>query len=97
VTPTESGYQVSPHVPFSNFSVRFPTIGVVGSARALGGYIRPLASGRLVLQVAVPGGATGVVCQVDGSAVRARVSSGWATFSVMGQSHRSVGWSVSWH
>ena len=96
VNPTESGYQVSPHFPFSDFSVRFPTIGVSGQEGALRGYIRPLATGRLLLQVAVPHGATAVACEVDGSVVRAAVSSKLATFSVLAQRNRSVDWSVTW-
>ena len=96
VTPTESGYRVSPHFPFSDFSVRFPTIGVSGQGSALRGYIRPLATGRLLLQVAVPQGATEVACQVDGSVVRATLSSKWASFSVSAQRGRSVDWSVTW-
>ncbi len=96
VTPTEQGYRISPHLPFSTFSVRFPTIGVAQKGRSIDGYIRPLATGRLVLQVALPRGATGVVCRTDGSAVRATVAPGWATFSVTGRENRSAGWSVSW-
>ena len=97
VTPTKLGYQISPHLPLASFSVRFPTIGVATAHRALDGYVHPLATGRLLLQVAVPHGVRGVQCQVNGSAVRAKLSSGWATFSVMGQRSASVGWSVSWH
>jgi len=96
VTPTESGYRVSPHFPFSDFSVRFPTIGVSGRGNALQGYLRPLATGRLRVQVAVPRGATDVICQVDGLRVRAAVSANWATFSVTGQRDRAAAWSVSW-
>jgi hypothetical protein len=88
---------VSPHFPFSDFSVRFPTLGVSGSHDALRGYVHPLATGRLVLQVAVPRGATDVTCTVNDAAVRARVSSTWAVFSVPGRRDRSVGWSVTWH
>ncbi len=97
VTPTEAGYQVSPHYPLPTFSVRFPTIGIARSGRSRDGYVDPEATSHLVLQVAVPRGATGVTCQVEGAAVRARVSSGWATFPVMAQRHRSVAWSVTWH
>lgn len=96
VTPTEKGYQVSPQFPFSNFTVRFPTIGVGGQGSTLQGYIRPLATGRLLLQVAVPRGATEVTCTVAGSVVRATVSSKWVTFPVGAQRDRSVNWSVSW-
>jgi hypothetical protein len=96
VTPTQSGYQVSPHFPFPDFSVRFPTIGVSGAAHELRGYVRPLASGRLIMRVAVPRGATDVTCAVDGSAVRATVSSTWASFPVTAGRDRSVEWSVTW-
>ena len=37
-----------------------------------------------------------VVCEVDGSVVRATVSSRWASFSVLTQRNRSVSWSVTW-
>ncbi len=97
VTPTEQGYKVSPHLPLSTFSVRFPTIGVDRQPRALAGYIRPLATGRLMVQVAVPRGASRVVCEVNGTVVRPMVSPGWVTFPVPGQKNRSVGWSVTWH
>jgi len=96
VTPTELGYRVSPHFPFSDFSVRFPTIGVSGQTGALRGYIRPLATGRLLLEVAVPRDATRVTCVVDGSVVRATVSSRGARFWVSAQRDRSVDWSVTW-
>ncbi len=85
VTPTELGYRISPHLPSSSFSVRFPTIGVAGKNGALDGYVHPLATGRLLLQVAVPHGAREVECQVNGSVVRGKASSGWVTFSVVGQ------------
>jgi hypothetical protein len=96
VTPTERGYQIAPQFPFSTFSVRFPTIGVGGSGTTVQGYLRPLASGRLLLQVAVPRGTTHLTCQVNGADVRATVSSRWATFWVSAQRARFVHWSVSW-
>ena len=96
VTATESGYRVSPHFPFSDFSVRFPTIGVSGQLGTLRGYIHPLATGRLLLQVAVPHGATQVACEVDGSVVRATLSSNLASFWVPAQRNQSVDWSVTW-
>ncbi|HEV3282361.1 MAG TPA: hypothetical protein VG032_12240 [Acidimicrobiales bacterium] len=97
VTPTEQGYQISPHLPLPSFSVRFATIGVAREGNALAGYVRPSATGRLLLQVAVPPGAKTVECRVNGSLVRARSTSGWETFSVMGQSRGSATWSVRWH
>ena len=96
VTPTESGYQISPHFPFTDFSVRFPTIGVSGGANRLSGYVRPVASGHLVLQVAVPRGASEVTSQVDGAVVRATVSGGWANLRVSTMPDRAVDWSVNW-
>jgi hypothetical protein len=80
-----------------SFSVRFATIGVAREGNALAGYVRPSATGRLLLQVAVPPGAKTVECRVNGSLVRARSTSGWETFSVMGQSRGSATWSVRWH
>ena len=96
VTATESGYRVSPHLPFSNFSVRFPTIGVSGQDTALRGYFHPSVGGRLLLQIAIPKGASKVTCEVDGSVVGAKVSKRWASFSVLARRDRSVDWSVTW-
>lgn len=96
VTPTERGYRISPHLPSSSFSVRFPTIGVARTGTELEGYVHPLASGRLVLEVAVPKGVSRVVCRVNGSPVRSRSSSGSVAFAVNGDRQAPVGWSVSW-
>jgi hypothetical protein len=96
VTPTQGGYQISPHVPLSTLSVRFPTIGVTREGSSLSGYLAPLASGRLLLQVAVPNTAQGVVCRVEGSTVRAGRSSGWVSFSVPASGTGPVAWSVTW-
>jgi len=96
VTPTELGYQVSPHLPMPGLNVRFPTIGVREQSSSVQGYLRPLATGRLLLQVTLPAGAAGVVCTVDGSVVHATVSSGSARFTVATQRDRSTDWSVTW-
>jgi hypothetical protein len=96
VTPTLSGYRISPHFPFANFSVRFPIIGVSGRGNDLSGYVRPLAGGSLLLQVAVPRRAAGVAAQVDGTTVRPAVSAGWANLQVRAVADQAVDWSVSW-
>jgi glycosyl hydrolase family 36/glycosyl transferase family 36 len=96
VTPTLSGYRISPHFPFPNFSVRFPIVGVSGKGHRLSGYVRPSAGGRLVLQVAVPRGATKVTSEVNGTTVRSAVTPGWVTFAVSSFPDRSVDWSVTW-
>jgi Glycosyl hydrolase 36 superfamily, catalytic domain/Glycosyltransferase family 36 len=96
VTATERGYRISPLLPLPAFSVRFPTIGVEESGHTVAGYLRPLATGSLQLQVAIPHGATGVACRVDGSIVRARSSPGWVTFPVPTRRGGSTGWSVRW-
>jgi hypothetical protein len=96
VTSTLSGYRISPHFPFANFSVRFPIIGVSGRSNDLSGYVRPLAGGSLLLQVAVPRGAARVTAEVDGTTVRPAVSAGWASLRVRAVADQAVDWSVSW-
>jgi hypothetical protein len=108
VTPTETGYQLSPHFPFSNFSLRFPAIGLSGTRDSLDGYVHPLATGKLVMRVAVPNRAQSVVCKVGGAAARATLSSAmnasgsssafsrWVSFSISGERNRSTDWSVTW-
>ena len=96
VTPTEAGYQVSPHLPLGAFSVRFPTLGVTEKSNELAGYLAPLVTARLRLQVAVPAGAKQVVCKVAGLTVQAAVSGRWASFWVPTERNRQVEWSVTW-
>jgi len=96
ITPTQSGYRISPHLPFAGFSLRFPLLGVGDTGRSVSGYVRPVSGGRLVLQVSVPRGATGVTASVGGTRVHARIASGWASFDLRSAAGRSVGWSVTW-
>jgi hypothetical protein len=96
VTSTLSGYRISPHFPFANFSLRFPIIGVSGRSNGLSGYVRPLAGGKLLLQVAVPHGAASLTAEVDGTTVRPAVSAGLANLWVQAVADHAVDWSVTW-
>ncbi len=97
VTPTASGFVIAPHLPLGRFSLRFPTIGVGESDRAITGYVRPVSAARLTIQVVVPTGATGVSAEVGGSPVTAaRVRGGRVALSLTAGPGTPVDWTVRW-
>jgi Glycosyl hydrolase 36 superfamily, catalytic domain/Glycosyltransferase family 36 len=96
ITPTATGYRIEPHFPFKNFSLRFPEIGLAGRAGLLRGYVRPVAGGRLRMQVAVPAGATHVVAWVAGSRARTTMVGDAATFNLPTTAGHAADWAISW-
>ncbi len=94
VTPTQRGFRIAPHLPFREFSLRLPAIGVATSRRHLRGYVRPVGDGPIELRVerprTVPPGALRV--WADGRRVRHRVVGGDVVFRLRGQTDWAVGW-----
>ncbi len=56
ITPTRSGLDIAPHLPFRHFSLRLPQVGVASEKGRLRGYLRAVRSGPLTLTVHVPDG-----------------------------------------
>jgi hypothetical protein len=96
ITPTASGYAIAPHLPLADFSVRFPGIGVAVRPRQISGYLRPLASGGLILRVAVPASVSAARVTVGGSTARVPRRDGVVVLHVRAGPGRPTDWSVRW-
>jgi hypothetical protein len=96
ITPTATGYQISPQFPGSSYSLRLETIGVARQGRVLRGYVRPLSGGVLRMQVSVPRGAKHVLAWVDSSPVHVSIVSGLAEFKCRTSADRATDWAVTW-
>ncbi len=96
VTPTESGYAITPHLPLRRFSVLLPEIGVAAAPGLLRGYVRVQRSGTLTMSVAAPSGAHGttVAAFADGHRVKASVSGDTVVFSLPAHAGRAADWAV---
>lgn len=96
VTPTRDGYRISPHLPFRDFSLRLPQIGVAREAGLTRGYLRPEAGGRLELRVRLPEGATRARAFVDEEAAPSRVDGREVVFDVSTGPGQTTDWAVSY-
>ncbi|MEA2493198.1 MAG: cellobiose phosphorylase [Thermoleophilaceae bacterium] len=96
ITPNERGYDIAPHLPFDNFSLRMPRIGIASEVSRYRGYVRPAGSGAIELAVHVPAGATSVTAWANGRSVPSTFANGIARFSIPGRAGRASDWAVSW-
>ena len=96
VTPVQDGYDITPHLPMTTFSLRLPQVGVAQAPHLLRGYITTVASSRLVMHVALPpdGKASHVQAYADGRAVTSTVSDGTVVFELPTQANRAADWAV---
>jgi hypothetical protein len=98
VTPTQTGYEITPHLPMATFSLRDGDIGVASRPGLLRGYVTPVASGPLVMQVAVPPRTARrdrLQAYADGRAVRSRLAHGLVTFELPATAGRPANWAVT--
>lgn len=98
VDPTGDGYRIAPALPFRRFDLRLPSIGVRATDRALQGYVRPQAGGRIVLRVRLPHGVRAASAVTWAGRRRiAHASAGrWARFGVAGRRGAAADWTVTW-
>jgi Glycosyl hydrolase 36 superfamily, catalytic domain/Glycosyltransferase family 36 len=96
VTPTESGYQITPHLPMTTFKLQFPEVGVARAPKLLRGYVTPSASGKLVMQVSEPPDSAGLHLEAyDGNRpVPFTISGGLVTFTITTQAGHAADWAV---
>src|SRR5262249_30025305 len=96
VTPTRSGFSITPHLPLARFSVRLPDIGVASAPGMLRGYARVQQSAKLAMTVTLPPAArrSPVAVFADGRRVRARIRGTLVTFSLFARRGRAADWAV---
>jgi Glycosyl hydrolase 36 superfamily, catalytic domain/Glycosyltransferase family 36 len=92
VTPTSDGYRIDPHLPFRDFSLRLPVVGVARSSSGLRGYVRPEGGGPMTLEVRAPRGR--VVTWAGGRRVAHTVDGGFVRFVAPARRGAAVDWAV---
>jgi hypothetical protein len=96
ITPTERGFDIAPHLPFGEYSLRMPRIGIASESNRLRGYIRPSGNGPIELAVHVPADAKRVTAWAGTRKVDAVLEDGIARFTIPGRANRAGDWAVSW-
>ncbi len=97
VTPTESGFLVTPHLPLRRFSLRLPEIGVSSTPGLLRGYVRTQQSGTLTMKVARPASdRRGIIAFANGRRVSAAIRRGLVVFALPAHAGQSATWAVEW-
>ncbi|HUC03973.1 MAG TPA: hypothetical protein VL961_01155 [Acidimicrobiales bacterium] len=96
VTPTGDGYDVTPHLPMTTFSLRMPQVGVASAPGLLRGYVTTQADSVLVMHVAVPPAGAGRPLQAfaDGVAVMSRVVGSQVVFDLSTRAGVPADWAV---
>ena len=96
ITPTGSGYRIAPELGSTEYSLRFDTVGLARRGDEMSGYVRPVDSDSLVMEVELPVGARHVVAMVEGTPVTTTASGGVVAFRVSAEANRAADWSLSW-
>jgi Glycosyl hydrolase 36 superfamily, catalytic domain/Glycosyltransferase family 36 len=98
ITPTEKGYRIAPHFPFTRFSLRLPRIGVARNGRGLRGYVRSEETGSIELRVRVPGGvAPGALeTRANGHTVAHRIAGRFVVFRLRAVVGAAADWAIRW-
>ena len=96
LTPVEDGYDITPHLPMTTFSLRLPDLGVAQAPRLLRGYVRVVAGGPVVMHVLLPPDSRvrGLRTYADGRLVRHSVRGGLVVFSLPTVGGRAANWAV---
>jgi hypothetical protein len=96
IEPGERGYTITPHFPMRRFSMRLPDVGLQQRPRLVRGYVRPAATVKMRMRVALPPGARHrrVVAYADGRRVVSHRRRGMVVFHLSGRAHRDADWAV---
>jgi len=98
VTPVQGGYEITPHLPMTTFSLKDGDIGVARQPHLLRGYVTALATGPLTMQVAVPPDTTRrdrLQAYANGHAVRSTRANGLVTFTLPATAGRPANWALT--
>jgi hypothetical protein len=96
VTPTASGFLITPHLPLRRFSLRLPDIGVASVPGPLRGYVRVQQSGSLTMIVTLPAGLRGsaIAAFANGRRVKSRNRGSLVIFTLPAHAGRAADWAV---
>jgi hypothetical protein len=95
IQPTESGYSIDPHWPFTTFSWDSAIIGVTYDLRQVSGYVHPERSGTMAMHVRLPRGITGsVTVNVNNRQVFSRVNNGFADWQMPITIGKNTTWTI---
>jgi hypothetical protein len=96
VTPVENGYDITPHLPMSTFSLRMPHVGVASEVGLLRGYIVTQANSTLTMHVSLPPGSAGKAIQAfaNGEPVPSVMEDGLVVFSLPTKAGTNAQWAV---
>ncbi len=96
VTPTEDGYDITPHLPMTTFSLRMPQVGVASAAGLLRGYVVTQATSTLAMHVSPPPGSSGHAVQAfaDGQPVPSHMEGGLVVFDLAATAGLAANWAV---
>jgi hypothetical protein len=93
IEPTRRGYRIDPNLPVARFELRLPRVGVAQGRHRLRGYVEPVRSASLLMEVAVEGPVRSV--RVDGDPTAYRRSGGLIRFRMPVAAGRPTDWDVS--
>ena len=98
ITPTSSGYDIDPHLPFGQFSLRLPDIGIASEADRLRGYVRPEGGGPNELGVHLPSGVSParVTSWANGNRVPHTAAGTVVTFTLPATAGAPADWALTW-
>ena len=96
ITPTQSGFLIAPHYPFSLFSLRLPDAGIASETDRLRGYFVTQQSGPLTLEVKVPAGVRSPTTWANGREVLHAFAGGYVGFTFATVAGRPADWAVTW-
>jgi hypothetical protein len=97
ISPTALGYDVTPHLPMTSFSLRLPDVGVAYRRSVARGYVRAATTGVLRMRVTPPiaGGPRGFIVYAGGRRVPAGLQDGLLAFDLPTVAGRPANWAVT--
>jgi Glycosyl hydrolase 36 superfamily, catalytic domain/Glycosyltransferase family 36 len=94
IDPVQSGFQIQPELPFHNFSLGFPDIGVAYRGATARGYVVTASKQNLSMEVAPPAGRRWRVT-VNGRRTRVARRGGLLAFRLPTRPGRAATWTVA--
>jgi hypothetical protein len=97
ITPTTSGYDITPHLPMATFSLRLPNVGVSYEPFVARGFIRTVTTGVVHMRVAPPAASspTGLTAYAGGRRVPATLQGGLLVFDLPAIAGHPADWAVT--